>query len=275
MKKYIMSNNVKARLYVEKDLSGAQEILLDGNQGHYLVNVMRLKSGALILLFNGRDGEWLAQIVKIGKGRATIMVRDNITAQRQEPDLWYLFAPIRKARLDYMVQKATELGVSLIRPVLTERTNPDRLRQDKIRLHAIEAAEQCERFTVPEVMPMIPLEQLLNTWPEDRLIMFCDEEGVEDQNTFPVGRAIDEVNIRQGRPKKWAILIGPEGGFSPTERSLIRQHPNVVPVTLGPRILRADTAAVSAIALWQSFAGDWTDDWTSDRTRNWASEGQV
>jgi len=254
-----MSNSIKARLYVENDLAVAREILLSGNQGHYLVNVMRLKGGAFILLFNGRDGEWLAEIVKTGKGRATVMTRELIMAQKPEPDLWYLFAPIKKARLDYMIQKVTELGVSLIRPVLTERTNLDRLKQDKIRLNAIEAAEQCERFSVPVVEPMIKLEQLLSEWPEDRLIMFCDEDGEDDQNRFPVGRAIDEVNAWQGRPTKWAILIGPEGGFSPAERRLIRLHANVVPVTLGPRILRADTAAVVAITLWQSYAGDFSE----------------
>ncbi len=252
-----MFNSIKARLYVENGLSAGHKILLDGNQGHYLVNVMRLKAGVFILLFNGRHGEWMAEIVKVGKGKATVIVRENITAQRPEPDLWYLFAPIKKARLDYMVQKATELGVSLLRPVLTARTNLDRLKEDKIRLNAIEAAEQCERFTVPIVEPMIKLEKLMAEWPEDRLIMFCDEEGEGDQNTFPVGKAIDEVNAWQNRPTKWAILIGPEGGFSPDERSMIRRHPAVVPVTLGPRILRADTAAVAAITLWQSFAGDW------------------
>jgi len=254
-----MSNHIKARLYVENDLAAGGEILLDGNRGHYLVNVMRLRSGAHILLFNGRDGEWLVEIIKTGKGKAGAVVRENTTRQILEPDLWYLFAPVKKARLDYMVQKATELGVSLLRPVLTARTNLDRLKMDKIRAYAIEAAEQCERFTVPTVEPMITLERLLAEWPDDRLILFCDEEGDGDQNTFSIGRAIDEVNAWQGRPKKWAILIGPEGGFSPNERALIRRQENVVPVTLGPRILRADTAAIAAIALWQSFAGDWRD----------------
>lgn len=251
-----MSKTIKARLYVENDLSVAQEILLTGNQGHYLVNVMRLKGGAHISLFNGRDGEWLAEIVKSAKGRVTVMVREKTAGQIAEPDLWYLFAPIKKARLDYMIQKATELGVSLIRPILTERTNLDRLKQDKILSHAIEAAEQCERMTVPMIEPMIKLNQLLADWPADRLIMFCDEDGENDHNAFPVGKALDEVNAWQDRPKKWAILIGPEGGFSPEERALIRRQANVVPVTLGPRVLRADTAAVVAIALWQAFAGD-------------------
>ncbi len=250
-----MSNNIKARLYVEHDLSAGGQILLEGSQGHYLVNVMRLKAADHILLFNGRQGEWLAEITKAHKGRAVVVVEEIVMTQKPEPDLWYLFAPIKKARIDYMVQKATELGVSLIRPVLTARTNLDRLKEDKIRLNAIEAAEQCERFTVPTVEPMIKLAALLKDWPEDRLMMFCDEEG--DQNTFPVGRAMDEVAAWQDRPKKWAILIGPEGGFTLDERRLIRSKANVVPVTLGPRILRADTAAIAAIALWQSYAGDW------------------
>ena len=257
MKKDVMSKNIKARLYVENDLGVGMEILLVGNQGHYLVNVMRLKAGDHVTLFNGRHGDWSAEIIKPGKGKAMVVVRENIASQGQEPDLWYLFAPIKKARLDYMVEKATELGVSLLRPVMTERTNLDRLKEDKIKAHAIEAAEQCERMTVPLVEPLIKLPQLLEGWPEDRLIMFCDEEGESDQNAFPVGRAVEEVEAWQGHPEKWAILIGPEGGFSEEERRLIRLHPNVVPVTLGPRILRADTAAISAISLWQSFVGDW------------------
>lgn len=252
-----MSGNIKARLYVENDLRAGQEIRLEGNQGHYLVNVMRARAGEYVGLFNGRDGEWQAEIVKTGKGKAELRVRETIAPQTTEPDLWYLFAPIKKARLDYMVQKATELGVSLLRPVRTVRTNLDRLKQDKIRQNVIEAAEQCGRMTVPDVMPMMTLEELLDGWPEDRLIMFCDEQGAEDQNAFPVGKAIDEVGAWQERPEKWAILIGPEGGFTEGERNLIRSKAHVVPVTLGPRILRADTAAIVAIALWQSFRGDW------------------
>ncbi|MBL4800844.1 MAG: 16S rRNA (uracil(1498)-N(3))-methyltransferase [Emcibacter sp.] len=252
-----MSNHVKARLYVENDLSADTEIVLAGHQGLHLVNAMGLKEKDLILLFNGRDGEWLAEIIKAGKDRATIQVQEIIVEQREEPDLWYLFAPIKRARLDYMVQKATELGVSLLQPVMTERTKLDRLKEDEIRLTAIEAAEECERFTVPTVEPMITLENLLANWPEDRLMMFCDEEGHAERNVFPVGRAIQEVGAWQDRPKKWAILIGPEGGFSPEERDLIRSKAYVVPVTLGPRILQADTAAIVAISLWQSFAGDW------------------
>jgi len=252
-----MAKKSKARLYVENDLKAGHEILLVGNLGHYLVNVMRLSGGAYLTLFNGRDGDWLAEIITTGKGKAQIIVRENIAPQRPEPDLWYLFAPIKKARLDYMVQKATELGVSLLRPVLTARTNLDRLKEDKIRLNAIEAAEQCGRMTLPVVEGMIKLDVLLADWPADRLILFCDEAGENDPGVFPIGRAINEASAWQDHPKKWAILIGPEGGFNDQERRLIRQHAQVVPVTLGPRILRADTAAVAAITLWQSFAGNW------------------
>ncbi|MCF8473166.1 MAG: 16S rRNA (uracil(1498)-N(3))-methyltransferase [Emcibacter sp.] len=249
----------KTRLYVGNDLKTGQEIAIEGNQGHYLVNVMRTQTTDHIILFNGREGDWLAEVMKVGKGKALVVVRENLVPQRTEPDLWYLFAPIKKARLDYMVQKATELGVSLIRPVLTERTNLERLNEDKMRLNVIEASEQCERMTVPFVEPMVRLDKLMTDWPKDRLIMFCDEEGQDDHNAYPIGRAIMEVNAWQDRPHKWAILIGPEGGFSEQERTMIRAHANVVPVTLGPRILRADTAAVVAIALWQSFAGDSQD----------------
>ncbi|NOZ42800.1 MAG: 16S rRNA (uracil(1498)-N(3))-methyltransferase, partial [Alphaproteobacteria bacterium] len=195
----------------------------------------------------------------IGKGRTVMTVRAMIRPQTAEPDLWYLFAPIKKARLDYMVEKATELGVSLIQPVITAHTNPCRIKMDKIRQNAMLAAGQCELMTVPRVEPVIGLEPLLAAWPGDRLLMFCDEGGAHDQNTFPVAKAIDEVRAWQERPRKWAILIGPEGGFSPSERRLIRQQANVVPVTLGPRILRADTAAIVAIALWQAVAGDGQD----------------
>lgn len=248
-----------ARLYVDKELVQGAEIMLDGPQGHYLVNVMRIKPLDQVSLFNGRAGEWTAEIIACRKGRARLMIREKTKEQLAEPDLWYLFAPIRKGRLDYMIEKATELGVSLIRPVLTEHTNQTRLKEDKLQINAIEAAEQCGRMTVPAVASMVRLESLLADWPEDRLLMFCDEAGEGDQNAFPIPKAIDEVNAWQQRPDKWAILIGPEGGFSERERRLVRTQPHVVPVTLGPRILRADTAAITAIALWQSFAGDWAN----------------
>lgn len=253
----MLNSNAKIRLYVENDLKAGKDLLIEGNGGHYLVNVMRVKMGVSVIMFNGRDGDWLAEVVKVGKGKAKLTVRERIRQQQNEGDLWYLFAPIKKARTDYMVQKATELGVSLMRPVLTERTNLDKLKHDRLCANAIEAAEQCERMTVPKVEELIKLTELLEDWPEDRLLMFCDEEGEGAQNVYTIGRAINEAGAWQDHAKKWAILIGPEGGFTEEERTLLRKHHNVVPVTLGPRILRADTAAIAAIALWQSFAGDW------------------
>ncbi|WP_417319692.1 16S rRNA (uracil(1498)-N(3))-methyltransferase [Emcibacter sp.] len=245
------------RLFVENDLVSDQEFLIDGNQGHYLINVMRMKEGEVVALFNGRDGEWMARIEKTGKGKAAVKVLGHLEDQAEEPDLWYLFAPVKKARLDYMVEKATELGVSLIRPVMTRRTVVDRVKEDRMRANAIEAAEQCGRLTVPVIEAPVKLEKLLADWPDDRLIMFCDEAGGEgDQEILPVGRAVEQA-ARAAELDKWAILIGPEGGFDPKERQMIRSHPQAVAVTLGPRILRADTAAVAAISLWQSFAGDW------------------
>jgi len=253
----MLNTNAKIRLYVENDLKAGTDLLIEGNGGHYLVNVMRVKMGACVILFNGREGDWLAEVVKVGKGKARLAVREKVRDQKPEGDLWYLFAPIKKARTDYMIQKATELGVSLMRPILTERTNLDKLKHDRLNANAIEAAEQCERMTVPKVAELIKLGDMLANWPEDRLLMFCDEAGEDGQNCYTIGRAINEAGAWQDHAKKWAILIGPEGGFTEEERVMLRKQANVVPITLGPRILRADTAAIAAISLWQSFAGDW------------------
>lgn len=245
-----MSNkNPRTRLYIKQDFSPGVVHLVDGSQGHYLVNVLRIKLGEYISLFNGREGEWLAEITKIGKGKAMITLREKLADQTSVPDLWYLFAPVKKARLDYMMQKATELGVSLIRPILTKHTNLERLKRDKLIANLIEAAEQCGRMSVPELDEMISLEELLKKWPEDRTLIFCDEAG-EAKQLKDIERSAD----------KWAILIGPEGGFSEEERTMIRNHKNTEAVTLGPRILRADTAAVAALTLWQSYLGDWQDE---------------
>lgn len=249
-----MSNsNVKTRLFVEEPLGAGAEIRLEGTAGHHLVNVMRCGEGEYVALFNGRDGEWRSEIIKVGKGRAVVIVRENIAEQQDAPDLWYLFAPLKKARTDYMMEKATELGVSLIRPVMTERTNLMKLKQEKLHSHVIQAAEQCGRLTVPQVDEICSLRDLLAGWPDDRLIMFCDEGGAG----LSVEAAAREVGAWQDRPRKWAILIGPEGGFTSEERALIRQQAGVVPISLGPLILRADTAAVAALSLWHSFFGDW------------------
>ena len=245
-----MSNkNPKTRLYVQTELKAGAVILVENGQGHYLVNVMRINMGDYVSLFNGEQGEWIAETTKVGKGKANVTVREKVADQIFETDLWYLFAPIKKARLDYMMQKATELGVNLIRPVKTERTNLDRLKFDKLQANAVEAAEQCGRMTVPAIGGMTSLSDLLSEWPEDRKLIFCDEAGDAVQL-----KDIKELNA------KWAILIGPEGGFTDQERQMIRSHKNSVAVTLGPRILRADTAAVVALSLWQSFIGDWSNE---------------
>lgn len=238
--------NPKTRLYCDAELKPGTIILIEQNQGHYLVNVLRVKMGEYISVFNGAQGEWAAEITKVGKGKAVITVRENVANQTFEQDLWYLFAPIKKARIDYMMQKATELGVNLIRPVITSRTNLERLKPEKLYANVIEAAEQCGRMSVPEIADQIPLKNLLDGWPEDRVIIFCDEAGE--------AVSIKDIKVKS---EKWAILIGPEGGFTPDEREIIRDHKNTVAVTLGPRILRADTAAVAALSLWQSNFGDW------------------
>ncbi|MBT5187659.1 MAG: 16S rRNA (uracil(1498)-N(3))-methyltransferase [Kordiimonadaceae bacterium] len=242
-----MSNkNPKTRLYVSDPLKAGAVILIDSNQGHHLVNVMRIKMAEYVSLFNGSEGEWLGEITKVGKGKAMVTAREKIAEQSHEPDLWYLFAPLKKARVDYMMQKATELGVSVISPVMTARTNLDKLKIEKLKASAFEAAEQCGRMSVPSINDIISLDDMLKSWPEDRALIFCDEVG----DAVPMKDLTSEFD-------KWAVIIGPEGGFTEEERKKIKDHRNTLPVTLGPRILRADTAAVTAISLWQSFFGDW------------------
>lgn len=242
-----MSNkSSRTRLFINEGFIAGTEFLVDGNQGHYLVNVLRVKIGENVTLFNGDQGEWCAEIIKVKKGKAFLKILEQVSEQTYDPDLWYLFAPVKKARVDYMIQKATELGVSYIRPVMTQHTNLDRIKDEKIIANMVEAAEQCGRMTVPQLDVMTSLEDMLENWPDDRGLIFCDEAG--DAKAF--------VDVEKSYDK-WAVLIGPEGGFSSEERDLIRNHQNSQAVTLGPRILRADTAAVAALSLWQSTLGDW------------------
>ena len=240
------------RLFVDTNISLHSEITVSKEQSHYLANVMRQKTGATVLLFNGQDGEWQASIEAIAKREVTLLVREQTKPQAPEPDLWLAFAPIKKARLDFIAQKATELGVSHMIPVMTRRTIVDRVKTDRMIANAIEAAEQCERLTVPTVGDVKKLEQLLNTWPENRYLMFCDEDLTGKPAHVAVSAAANKSN-----PGAWGILTGPEGGFDDTERQMIRSHPRCVPVSLGPRVLRADTAVMAAISLWQSALGDW------------------
>lgn len=240
------------RLFVEASLSPGARFALSREQSHYLTNVMRQKTGAPVLLFNGRDGEWQGKIEEIAKRETTLSVEQQTKQQQTEPDLWLAFAPIKKARLDFIAQKATELGVSHMVPVMTRRTIVDRVKTDRMIANAVEAAEQCERLTVPTVGDINKLDQLLNAWPKGRHLMFCDE----DLSGKPAHVALSETADKDN-PGAWGILIGPEGGFDDTERQMIWSHPSCVPVSLGPRVLRADTAAMAAISLWQSALGNW------------------
>ncbi len=237
--------SAKIRLYVDQPLAKGQQVVLTREQAHYLFSVMRLGPDGPVLLFNGSDGEFLAHVEEAGKRGGVLRVADQTRALQPPPDLWLMFAPIKKARTDFIVEKATELGAARILPVATEFTNSERIRQDRLQAHAIEAAEQCGATYVPEVAPLIKLSQLLAEWDGSRRILFCDEARAG---------AAEQLPEDQG---PWAILIGPEGGFSPAERDRLMARYDTVALGLGPRILRADTAAVAALTLWQSKLGDW------------------
>ncbi|WP_171175675.1 16S rRNA (uracil(1498)-N(3))-methyltransferase [Ruegeria sp. HKCCD8929] len=239
--------SAKIRLYVEHPLGPGQSVALTREHAHYLFGVMRLSAGAPVALFNGRDGEWLAEVAEAGKRGGTLVCVEQTRPLQMPPDLWLFFAPIKKARTDFIVEKAAEMGAARIVPVQTEFTNSERIRQDRLQAHAIEAAEQCGGTFVPEVCAMQKLDRVLADWPEGRQLMFCNEA--------EVGSALRLAEHEKGRP--WAILIGPEGGFSDRERARLTALPYSHVVTLGPRILRADTAAVAALTLWQQALGDW------------------
>ncbi len=207
---------------------------------------MRLTPGAVVEVFNGRDGAWSARILAAAKRGGSLEVLDQSAPQRNPPDLWLCFAPIKKARTDFIVEKAAEMGAARIMPVQTDFTNSERIRQDRLQAHAVEAAEQCGGTFVPAVADLVPLARLLDAWDASRRILWADEAIAGPAETLA------------GLPRgPWAILIGPEGGFSNPERARLSALPFVSRVSLGPRILRADTAAVAALALWQAALGDW------------------
>ena len=237
------------RLYVPHDLAQGADLALDHGQSHYLASVMRQGVGDEILLFNGRDGEWRARIGAVTKRAVAAKAQALERPQTTGSDLDLLIALVKRGRLETIVEKAAELGARRVRPVLTERTNADRARVERLCAIATEAAEQTGRLDVPEVAEPLKLEKLLKAWEPGRRLLFCDEAG----DAKPIPEAL------KGQPAgPWAILIGPEGGFSPAERERLRALDFAVPATLGPRILRADTAAISALTLWQSVLGDWT-----------------
>jgi len=233
------------RLFVDDALAAGPR-RIDGPAAHYLLSVMRLKPGAPVKLFDDRTGEWLATVADAGKRDLTLAVETLLRPREPVPDLWLCAAPLKKGRVDWMAEKACELGVARLQPVVTRRTIVDKPNTERLRTQMIEAAEQCGRTALPEVTEPVKLAALLRDWPDNRALFFADETG-----------GVPALEAMRARPGPAAILIGPEGGFDKDEREAIRAHPNAVGIGLGPRILRAETAAGAAVALWMAAAGDW------------------
>ena len=235
------------RLFLETPLAEAQDISLEREQGHYLTGVLRLASGDALRVFNAKDGEWLAYLTTVSKKSVALRVERRVADVAVPPDIDYVFAPLKHARLDYVVQKATELGVRRLRPVITQRTVAERVNIDRMRANVVEAAEQCNLVFVPDVLEPVKLARCLNEWQPDRALVHCDE-------TAAVANPLEAL---RGVKTPAAVLIGPEGGFTDDERALIRGLPLATAISLGPRIMRADTAAVAALTLVQAVLGDW------------------
>ena len=236
----------RIRLYLDHPLGAGQRVVLSREQAHYLFGVMRLALGDVVSVFNGADGEWQAEAAEASKKGGVLACVAQSAPQITPPDVWLVFAPIRKERTSFVVEKATELGAARIVPIQTEYTQAaNRVRQDKLQAHALEAAEQCGATFVPPVDEVTKLGKLLDGWDPARRILFCDEAMVGQRPTLPTDSG------------PWAIFIGPEGGFSDSERDRLRAMACAHPISLGPRILRADTAAVAALTLWQNALGDW------------------
>jgi 16S rRNA (uracil1498-N3)-methyltransferase len=238
------------RLFIDAPLQGGARIGLDRGQANYLLNVLRLKAGEAVLIFNGRDGEWRAEISVEGRKAADLVCMERTREQSAAPDIVYAFAPLKRARLDYMVQKAVEMGAGVLQPVLTRRTQSTRVNLERMRSNAIEAAEQCGILSIPEVREEVSLEQLIKNLEADRLVVFCDEDA-------PVSNPVEALAKLGNKQPRLVVIVGPEGGFTDQERALVAAHERCVCVSLGPRILRADTAAVAALAIVQSVLGDW------------------
>jgi 16S rRNA (uracil1498-N3)-methyltransferase len=236
------------RLFVGADLEAAATVALNPGQVNYVKNVLRLKEGDRILVFNGRAGEWQASIADSGRRGASLRVGAQVRPQEEGPDIDYLFAPLKRARLDYLVQKATEMGVARLRPVVTRRTTPQRLNLERMRANAIEAAEQCGILRIPEVTPPQKLETALADWDPGRALIVCDA-ACQERCPF--------TTLARVRPGPLALLVGPEGGFEESERAMFASKPFATRISLGPRTLRADTAAVAALALVNAVLGDW------------------
>jgi 16S rRNA (uracil1498-N3)-methyltransferase len=234
------------RLFIDQPLADDMELRIEGGQAHYLLSVMRMKAGGAVKLFDDRTGEWLGEVAATGKRDLVVRIAARLREREAVPDLWLCAAPIKRGRIDWVAEKASELGVARLVPVATRRAVVDKLNRERLRAHMIEAAEQCERTALPELADMVPLDALLRGWPAERALYFADEEGGTPM--------LDAV---RGRTGPAAILIGPEGGFDPVEREAIRACPAALPISLGPRILRAETAALAAVAVWMAASGDW------------------
>lgn len=240
------------RLYVTADLDLGIEVTADDRAQHYLRNVMRRAVGDPVVLFNGRDGEFQAEIARLDKRSLTLRVAAKRREQDRVPDLWLCFAPLKKDAVDFLIEKGTELGVSVFQPVVTRRTVAARLNLERLAANAIEAAEQTERLTLPEVRPAIAFDTLLGSWPRERRMILCAEAGP----ARPIADALSAFTSGVMQPNAWAVFCGPEGGFDVSELDRLRDLDFVTPVGLGPRILRADTAALTALAVFQAILGD-------------------
>jgi 16S rRNA (uracil1498-N3)-methyltransferase len=242
------ANYKMQRLFVRDRLEGEAVIDASPEHSHYLLTVLRMAEGAEILVFNGRDGEWRAAVEPKSRKAARLRLIEQTRPQPPRPDLIYCFAPLKQGRLDYLVQKAVEMGAGFLQPVITQHTQVAKVGTDRLHANAIEAAEQCGILAVPEAGEPMKLDRLLAGWDRERRLIFCDEDS-NTNNPLPALQAITEEKI--------GLLIGPEGGFSDDERRQLRSLPFVTAIPLGPRILRADTAAVAALALLQATVGDW------------------
>ena len=242
----VYSDMNKIRLFVDHTLGEAQSVPLNKDQAHYIFSVMRKSIGETILIFDGNNGEWEASIEEISKKSGVLFCIKQTKPQIMPPDLWLFFSPLKKVRTDFIVEKATELGVAKIIPVQTEHTNADRVNLSRLSAHAIEAAEQCGGTYIPKIEELQKINEVIENFPPDRRLLFCDEK-----------LQASEVNLENLKKGKWAILVGPEGGFSEIERNYLKGLKFTFSISLGPRILRADTAAVTAISLWQNYLGDW------------------
>jgi 16S rRNA (uracil1498-N3)-methyltransferase len=236
------------RLFVPHDLSAGAAFETDRDQTHYLAHVLRMTEGAELLVFNGRDGEWSARVAAVARKSVRLIVGDMTRPQPPTPDLVYAFAPLKAGRMDYLVQKAVEMGAGVLQPVITQHTQVSKPSVDKIGANVVEAAEQCGVLAVPPVRHPLKLERMLADWEADRRLIFCDEDA-STNNPLPALRALERGKL--------GLLVGPEGGFSDDERRMLRALPYVTAIPLGPRILRADTAAVAALAVIQATIGDW------------------